>query len=75
MFLHGLSITVMTLPITLSLIVSAGWDPIQFGVYLVIKIESGPLILPIGRNLFVRQGITGRPTYRIARGRVLLSFC
>ena len=68
MFLDGLSIMVMTLPITLPLIVGSGWDPIWFGVFLVIMIELGLITPPIGFNLFVMQGITGRPIGEIARG-------
>lgn len=68
MFLDGLSIMVMTLPITLQLIVTAGWDPIWFGIFLVIMIELGLITPPIGFNLFVLQGITGRPIGQIAKG-------
>ncbi len=68
MFLDGLSIMVMTLPITLPLIVAAGWDPVWFGIFLVIMIELGLITPPIGFNLFVMQGITGRPIGEIARG-------
>ena len=68
MFLDGLSIMVMTLPITLPLVVTAGWDPIWFGIFLVIMIELGLITPPIGFNLFVLQGITGRPIGQIAKG-------
>ena len=68
MFLDGLSIMVMTLPITLPLISAAGWDPVWFGVFLVVMIELGLITPPIGFNLFVLQGITGRPIGVIARG-------
>ncbi|MCL4186550.1 MAG: TRAP transporter large permease subunit [Rhodobacteraceae bacterium] len=67
MFLDGLSIMVMTLPITLPLILSAGWDPVWFGVFLVITIELGLVTPPVGFNLFVLQGMTGLPIGRIAR--------
>ena len=68
MFLDGLSIMVMTLPITLPLITAAGWDPVWFGVFLVIMIELGLITPPIGFNLFVLQGITGDSIGSIARG-------
>ncbi len=68
MFLDGLSIMVMTLPITLPIVVAAGWDPIWFGIFLVIMIELGLITPPIGFNLFVLQGITGKPIGEIARG-------
>ena len=68
MFLDGLSIMVMTLPITLPIVVAAGWDPIWFGVFLIIMIELGLITPPIGFNLFVLQGITGKPIGEIAKG-------
>lgn len=68
MFLDGLSIMVMTLPITLPLIAAAGWDAVWFGVFLVVMIELGLITPPIGFNLFVLQGITGKPIGVIARG-------
>jgi len=67
LFLDGLSIMVMTLPITLPLIVVAGFDPIWFGVFIVIMIELGLVTPPIGFNLFVLQVITGRRMSFIAR--------
>jgi tripartite ATP-independent transporter DctM subunit len=60
MFLDGTSMTVMTVPIAVPLIVQAGFDPLWFGVYLVIMIEMSALTPPVGLNLFVLQGLTGR---------------
>ncbi len=66
LFLDGISIVVMSLPITLPLILQAGFDPVWFGVYLVIMVELGQVTPPIGFNLFVLQGLTGHPIGRIA---------
>ncbi len=66
LFLDGISITVMSLPITLPLILQAGFDPVWFGVYLVIMVELGQVTPPIGFNLFVLQGLTGHPIGRVA---------
>ena len=59
MFLDGTSMTVMTVPIAVPLIVQAGFDPLWFGIYLVIMIEMSALTPPVGLNLFVLQGLTG----------------
>ena len=53
LFLDGISITVMSLPITLPLALQAGWDPIWFGIFLVIMIELAQITPPVGFNLFV----------------------
>lgn len=66
MFLEGISITVMSLPITLPLIVGAGFDPIWFGIFLVIMVELAQITPPVGFNLFIIQGLTGTPIMRVA---------
>ena len=66
MFLEGISITVMSLPITLPLVISSGFDPIWFGVFLVIMVELAQITPPIGFNLFIIQGLTDTPIMRVA---------
>lgn len=67
MFLDGTSIIVMTLPITLPLILQAGYDPIWFGIFVVVAVEISQITPPIGFNLFVIQSQTGESIGRIAR--------
>jgi TRAP-type C4-dicarboxylate transport system permease large subunit len=57
----------MTLPIALPLVVLAGWDPVWFGVYIILVIEMAQVTPPVGFNLFVIQGLTGEPMLKIAR--------
>jgi len=65
--LEGMSAIVMTLPITLPLVLHAGYDKIWFGVFLVLVVEMAQITPPIGFNLFVIQNLTGEPIGRIAR--------
>ncbi|MFN3745307.1 MAG: TRAP transporter large permease [Hyphomicrobiaceae bacterium] len=58
-FLDGFSMIVMTLPIALPIVVQAGFDPIWFGVFIVLVVEMAQITPPVGFNLFVIQGITG----------------
>ena len=67
MFLDGTSIIVMTLPITLPLITAAGFDPIWFGIFIVVAVEISQITPPIGFNLFVIQSQTGHSIGTIAR--------
>jgi tripartite ATP-independent transporter DctM subunit len=67
MFLDGTSIIVMTLPITLPLVTAAGYDPIWFGIFVVVAVEISQITPPIGFNLFVIQSQTGEGIGRIAR--------
>ncbi|MGX1306019.1 C4-dicarboxylate transporter DctM subunit [Amorphus suaedae] len=74
LFLDGISIVVMSLPITLPLAMQAGFDPIWFGIYLVIMTEMGQITPPVGFNLFVLQGLTGDPIGRVARASLPFFF-
>ncbi|MCE8026671.1 TRAP transporter large permease [Billgrantia aerodenitrificans] len=66
LFLDGISITVMSLPITLPIVLLAGFDPIWFGIFLIIMIELGMITPPVGFNLFVLQSLTGESISRVA---------
>jgi tripartite ATP-independent transporter DctM subunit len=65
--LDGFSIVVMTLPIALPMVTAAGFDPIWFGIYLILMVEVSQITPPVGFNLFVIQGLTGEPIMRIAK--------
>ncbi|MEE8416123.1 MAG: TRAP transporter large permease subunit [Desulfobacterales bacterium] len=65
--LDGFSIVVMTLPIALPMVTMAGFDPIWFGIYLILMVEVSQITPPVGFNLFVIQGLTGEPILKIAR--------
>lgn len=65
-FLDGTSMLIMTLPITIPLIVAAGFDKVWFGIFLVLAIELAQITPPVGFNLFVIQGLTGEPITKIA---------
>ncbi|MGE4617283.1 MAG: TRAP transporter large permease subunit [Gammaproteobacteria bacterium] len=65
--MEGLSMIVMTLPITLPLILQAGFDKIWFGIFLVVVVEMAQITPPIGFNLFVLQSLTKDEVTRTAR--------
>ena len=74
MFLDGTSIIVMTLPITLPLVTAAGYDPIWFGIFVVVAVEISQITPPIGFNLFVIQSQTGESIGTIARAALPFFF-
>ena len=53
MVIEGLSLMVITLPIVFPVIVGLGFDPIWFGVIMVIVLEMGLISPPVGVNCFV----------------------
>ena len=66
-FLDGFSMMVLTLPIVLPIVTAAGFDPIWFGIFLVIVIETAQITPPVGFNLFMLQGLSGVNIGRLAR--------
>jgi tripartite ATP-independent transporter DctM subunit len=65
--LDGFSIVVMTLPIALPMVTAAGFDPIWFGIYLILMVEVSQITPPVGFNLFVIQGLTDEPIVKVAK--------
>ena len=57
MFLEGFAILVLSLPIVHPLILQLGYDPIWFGVIMVIVLEMGLISPPVGVNVFVVKAI------------------
>lgn len=66
-FLDGISMVVLTMSVLLPTIQAAGLDLVWFGVFVVIVVETAQVTPPVGFNLFVIQGMTGRQITTIAR--------
>ena len=56
-FLEGFSMLVLTLPIVFPIITALGYDPIWFGVIMVIVLEMGLIDPPVGINVFIVKGL------------------
>lgn len=56
-FMESLSMLITTTPIVAPIIVSLGYDPIWFGVVLMLLLETALITPPIGLNLYVVQSI------------------
>ncbi len=67
MILDGISIVVMTLPIVLPIVVTAGFDPLWFGIYLVFMVELSQITPPVGFSLFVINHISNESMSTIFR--------
>ena len=66
-FLDGISMVVLTTSVILPMIETAGIDLIWFGIYLVVVVEMSQITPPVGFNLFVIQGLTGRDILYVAK--------
>jgi TRAP-type C4-dicarboxylate transport system permease large subunit len=68
--LDGVSMIVLTTAVVLPMVQAAGFDPIWFGIYIVIMIELAQISPPVGFNLFVLQGMSGQSILTIARAAI-----
>jgi len=66
-FLDGISMVVLTMGVILPTVQAAGFDLVWFGVFVVIVVEMAQITPPVGFNLFVLQGMTGKEITWIAR--------
>jgi tripartite ATP-independent transporter DctM subunit len=67
--IESISMMLMTLSVTFPIVASLGFDPIWFGVVLVILVEVGLLTPPVGIVLFVLRGMSNNvPLSEIALG-------
>ena len=66
-FLDGISMVVLTMGVLMPTIQAAGIDLIWFGIFIVLVVEMAQITPPVGFNLFVLQGMTGRQLLWIAR--------
>lgn len=55
-FIETLSLMVVTIPIVVPLVVKLGYDPIWFGILMIVLIEMALITPPVGLNLYVVQG-------------------
>lgn len=60
MFMETFSMMLTTIGIVFPLVTSVGFDPVWFGIMVVLLMETALITPPIGVNLFVVQGIRAR---------------
>ncbi len=66
MFMDAVTIMFISLPIFLPVVREMGWDPVWFGVFLMINLAIGLFTPPVGINLFVAANIAKLSLERIA---------
>jgi len=66
--MEPLDTILLTIPIVFPIIVKLGFDPVWFGVLIVIISELSLITPPVAMNLYVVQGITKVPLQVISRG-------
>lgn len=67
-FMDQIAIIALTVPVVLPLAVELGYDPIWFGVYIVLLAEIGLVTPPMGLNVFVVAKSAGQRVEDVFRG-------
>ena len=73
-FLDGISMVVLTTAVIMPMVEAAHIDLIWFGIFIVLVVEIAQITPPVGFNLFVVQGLTGKNIVYVAKA-VLPFFC
>lgn len=63
-----IAILILTVPVVLPLVVSLGFDPVWFGVLVIVTAEVGMVTPPVGLNVFVVARYARRPLGEIFAG-------
>ena len=67
-FMDQIAILILTVPVILPLVLQLGYDPVWFGVLVVVTAEVGMVTPPLGMNVFVVARYTRRPLGELFRG-------
>ncbi len=70
MFLTGVAILALTVPIIYPVSLTLGIDPIHLGILFALAVEMGGVIPPVGLNLFAVSGTTGVPVTKVMKGAI-----
>ena len=65
-FLDGFSVILLTGAVIMPLVRQQGIDLIWFGIFITLAIEMSQITPPVGFNLYVLQGLTGKNMLQIA---------
>jgi tripartite ATP-independent transporter DctM subunit len=70
MFIEGIGVLILLVPIFKPIALAAGIDLVHLGVFMTLNVMVGLITPPVGLSLFVAADITGRPFTAIARAVV-----
>lgn len=70
-FIDAVPLALLTLPTAYPIVQELGFDPLWFGVLFVLVAEISLITPPVGMNVYVLSGVTGKPVEEIFRGVLL----
>ncbi len=73
-FIDGISMVVLTSSVILPSVKAANIDLLWFGIFIVLVVEMAQITPPVGFNLFVLQGLTGKNMFDVAKAALPFFF-
>lgn len=73
-FMDTLAAIIILTPILLPIAIDIGYDPIHFGIIMVLNLAIGFITPPLGVNLFVGSGISGLSIEALSRAIIPFFF-
>ena len=70
MVLDALSLVLLTIPTVFPIIQGLGFDPIWFGVLIVLVVEMALITPPVGMIVYIVQGVTKVPLEEVFLGNL-----
>jgi len=68
LFLEGLAILVILVPIIMPMLPIVGVDPVHFGVVMVLNVTIGAITPPVGTYLFIMAKVADMPLEKVIKG-------
>ncbi|MEA1967441.1 MAG: TRAP transporter large permease, partial [Thermodesulfobacteriota bacterium] len=59
-FMDALALIMLTIPVFFPIVINLGYDPIWFGIIIVLITEMGVITPPVGINVYVVYGVAQR---------------
>ena len=79
MFMDGIALTMIVVPIVFATVLAMGFDPIWFGVLFTLNMEIGLISPPVGMTLYTVKGVSDVDFSTIVKGSLpfllVLLFC
>lgn len=73
-FMDTIAAIIILTPILLPVAIQIGYDPIHFGIIMIVNLAIGFITPPLGVNLFVGAGISGLSLEQLAKAIVPFFF-
>ena len=70
MFMDGISLLVVLMPIVFPVVKSFGIGPVFFGIMAIVNFEMAVITPPVGLNLYTVSGIAGIPVSKVFKGSI-----